>query len=754
VYTFEERNTFDTNDFKYNLDAYKATNYVSQKYESDDISEYITFTVQPGTYTNSAIMVKLEAGAFEVNPLKNHFLKLGYKTNIKGSSIIDINSSKGDSWLKESFKLTNDSEWHDIIVDIESALEGSAGDKYPDINDPKTSIYLKLWGSHDKTLNTAEYISIRYMAFFETLEEAEAYTYEPMSEEEYLKLFSFDNVDLDVAKEAEVREYLAKAEALKKEILEYEGTLDVSGTKYYVSESDGNDANDGLSPDTPWKTVAMVNEFKFSEGDGVYFKRGDVWREPLYTQNGVTYTAYGTGDKPTLYGSIDGTDPALWSETEYENIWEYAEVFGERADERFPGNIVFNNETAWGVKVDEDSANPGYTTNRQICWNGIEYVDNTSVEMTDLTFLRGNHEFFYDPKTTKLYMYFDKGNPGDYFDSIEICLSGNAIKSNPGSKRVTIDNICMKYFTNHGVSGFNVKDYTVQYCVIGFIGGNGLGNAIESWTNADNFYVHHNYAYQCYDCAFTAQGTVTDASVTIQNVTMHDNIAEFCNSGLEFWLGTSDEWYEKGYRGVMKNVELYDNYTLYGGYGWSNQRPGKDGNFFYGGLSKSNTTYENIDVYNNVNMFSTKIGLRSNYVSEDGGFNFNRNIYFIPASNAMFQTSRLIEDFMCGITRNYTTHIYNIARLQNFGVEQGAMFRTVSTNYLPFGFNGVYDILPGDINGDGDIMPDDEIILARYLAMYERGDLIFLEKNADFDDDGVITPLDSSLLARSIAGYN
>ena len=90
---------------------------------------------------------------------------------------------------------------------------------------------------------------------------------------------------------------------------------------------------------------------------------------------------------------------------------------------------------------------------------------------------------------------------------------------------------------------------------------------------------------------------------------------------------------------------------------------------------------------------------------------------------------------------------------QHYGVDNGSSYRFISENYLPYTFNGVYDILPGDVNGDGELLPDDEIILTRYLAIYERGDLVYLAKNADFNGDGAVTPIDAVLTARKIAGY-
>ena len=72
-------------------------------------------------------------------------------------------------------------------------------------------------------------------------------------------------------------------------------------------------SNDGLSPDTPWKTIGKVNsEYgnAISEGDDIYFKRGDTFAaDPwLYLALGGTSTeemivgAYGTGAQPVLNG--------------------------------------------------------------------------------------------------------------------------------------------------------------------------------------------------------------------------------------------------------------------------------------------------------------------------------------------------------------------------------------------------------------------------------------------------------------------
>lgn len=45
---------------------------------------------------------------------------------------------------------------------------------------------------------------------------------------------------------------------------------------YYVSNN-GSDANDGLSPETAWKTIARVNQDTYIPGDKILFERGGEW---------------------------------------------------------------------------------------------------------------------------------------------------------------------------------------------------------------------------------------------------------------------------------------------------------------------------------------------------------------------------------------------------------------------------------------------------------------------------------------------
>ncbi len=78
-------------------------------------------------------------------------------------------------------------------------------------------------------------------------------------------------------------------------------------TTYYVSQSIGNDGNNGLSPATAWKTFGNVNWRTLVPGDQVLLKRGDTWTATNLNLNGkgtvanpILLGAYGTGPNPVI----------------------------------------------------------------------------------------------------------------------------------------------------------------------------------------------------------------------------------------------------------------------------------------------------------------------------------------------------------------------------------------------------------------------------------------------------------------------
>lgn len=100
-------------------------------------------------------------------------------------------------------------------------------------------------------------------------------------------------------------------------------------TDFYVSPN-GDDSADGLTPKTAWRTIKAVNQSKsIQPGDRVLFECGGIWRTgrgpSLHPHSGeegkpVTYSSYGKGEKPTIYGSVSASNEKDWVQTA-PNIW-------------------------------------------------------------------------------------------------------------------------------------------------------------------------------------------------------------------------------------------------------------------------------------------------------------------------------------------------------------------------------------------------------------------------------------------------
>ncbi len=87
----------------------------------------------------------------------------------------------------------------------------------------------------------------------------------------------------------------------------------INAQNYYVDATNGNDANNGLSPNSAWKTITTVNNNIrnniFKDGDAVLFKRGEIFDDAAFQGtsfriNHFTIADYGSGAKPRFEGNI------------------------------------------------------------------------------------------------------------------------------------------------------------------------------------------------------------------------------------------------------------------------------------------------------------------------------------------------------------------------------------------------------------------------------------------------------------------
>ena len=75
---------------------------------------------------------------------------------------------------------------------------------------------------------------------------------------------------------------------------------------YYADSQNGNDANDGRSPKTAWKTLTKINSGQFAAGDKILLRAGSHWAGFIApggrgnSKSPITLSRYGEGPKPRI----------------------------------------------------------------------------------------------------------------------------------------------------------------------------------------------------------------------------------------------------------------------------------------------------------------------------------------------------------------------------------------------------------------------------------------------------------------------
>ncbi|MBQ8432812.1 MAG: hypothetical protein IJX28_08010 [Clostridia bacterium] len=424
------------------------------------------------------------------------------------------------------------------------------------------------------------------------------------------------------ATDAFLKELDELSENRKNEIRTTPDQITVPGTTYYVS-NDGDDTNDGKSPATAWKSLAKVTEAELCEGDGVLFRRGDLFRGIIWAQPGVTYAAFGEGEKPRLYGWDKSlADPSLWELYDAEHhIWKLTEKILDC------GTLVFNEGEAHCRKLI-----PSYLGGQFVCRDRADVVFDMATEMTkDLDMVcfytermntkEYNGESFPVPEIDfnsrgDLYLRCDQGNPAEVFSSIEALPKRNMFRI-AKSTNVTIDNLCIRYVGAHAIGGGAscLEGLHVTNCEIGWVGGTiqnylGLdpnypegkrgtvtryGNGVEIYGGCKDYLVQNCYIYQIYDAGITHQVSTHGKFRPLTEIRYLNNLIEYCVYSIEYFLEKQDGDTES----FMDDIEIAGNILRFSGYGWGQQRHNTHTPAHIKGWSYENTA-SNYSIHHNI----------------------------------------------------------------------------------------------------------------------------------------------------------
>jgi len=369
-------------------------------------------------------------------------------------------------------------------------------------------------------------------------------------------------------------------------------TKEAGATNYYISAK-GNDAANGLSPRTPWLTIAKINRSAFSPGDSILFKRGDAWREgeALYgLSNGapghpVVFGAYGKGAKPLILASKDISSPSFWTKSSENNIWKTTSKVNittkdlNRTGQITPdvANLIFNNEESIGFKK------------------------------RFLADLKTQGDFNLNLADTILYVY-SSVNPSKFYKKIEatgIRNCENNIEVINGHY-LTFTDLDIRYSKNNGLFLSSCTNVEVSNCDFSWIGGcyypinsfmkssrpnpARMGNGVQLWKGNSDVIVKYCNINQIYDAGISPQGN--GSTYAIRNLRFHHNIINNCNYSFEFWGHPSTS--------TGDSIFFENNTCINAGSNWStSQRPDKGGSAhlkFFG----SDMVFSNVFIRNNI----------------------------------------------------------------------------------------------------------------------------------------------------------
>src|SRR5690554_3267128 len=334
-------------------------------------------------------------------------------------------------------------------------------------------------------------------------------------------------------------------------------TITVHATVYYVSNS-GNDSNQGTSSDKPWKSLSKVNSFNFKGGDQILFKRGDEWTGTITVSaagssgNPIVYGAYGSGEKPKIYGSEVITGWKKHSGNIYKASFsgEVNQLFiGEdrmKAARHPNSGFMFISKTSGSTSLTADDLNGSIKYDGAKWFGRTNYFTASLIDvkssssktinlksaprfplkaglgfflMNKLEFLDQPGEWFYDKNSKTVYLWTARGDsPENYTIRGSVHKDGFYLSN---KDYVTIRDIQILHQSEKGIHLRNSDYITIEKN--DFLNADGFG--IYSLTDARNITISNNNISGVNHYGMYIRISHSEISDnTISNVALFDNI--------------------------------------------------------------------------------------------------------------------------------------------------------------------------------------------------------------------------------------
>ena len=338
-------------------------------------------------------------------------------------------------------------------------------------------------------------------------------------------------------------------------------------TTYYVNAITGDDAADGKSKATAWRSFINIDKLRLAAGDKILLRRGHTWTEPLHIHgsgsaaNNIIINAYQSGNDPKIV--IDGSAHAAIQMIDvshctvknvelsnYHPFFREMMKFGIRAgtwktttvsDLKFE-NIFINKIRGSAVR----GGNLGSISGGELC-AGIRVA-------TDIRGISNVGNSIYDVSITNNNLLEVEHHAINLLDVYGVTISNNVIKR-PGYISLLVRNIndgiidnnyfiesgyYMTMADNAALDIYYSNDIIVEHNVVYKVYNDRSGQAINL-DGCENFIVQYNLLKESASGCFVIN--------TATNNIFRYNITE----------GFNDEWFRNlgGY-----NTQIYNN-TIY-----------------------------------------------------------------------------------------------------------------------------------------------------------------------------------------------
>ncbi|HZG25630.1 MAG TPA: right-handed parallel beta-helix repeat-containing protein, partial [Chitinophagaceae bacterium] len=336
------------------------------------------------------------------------------------------------------------------------------------------------------------------------------------------------------------------------------GSFAARATTYYVS-SEGSDQANGTTITSPWKTLAKINSTVLRQGDQVLFRRGDVFSGKVVLQQSgtsqerIVFGAYGTGNKPVISGFVRVTGWTNIGGGVFQKILDRGEssvlnlVTLDEVPQpmgRYPnknasngGYLTVDSHQALSEITDKDLPSSPGLAGAEIVIRKNNYIldrgkvtghKNKVLQYTGTTahwpvsdgwgyFIQSHPstldqpgEWYFDPETRKLNMFFGEKGPGK--SSVNASVHDVVFDVNR-KNFITIENLELRGGNECNIRMDITKGLTILNCDIMFSGADGVKgkDVITDFTFKNNTINHSlNGGLNLYGCT---NGVITGNNI-------------------------------------------------------------------------------------------------------------------------------------------------------------------------------------------------------------------------------------------------